>query len=617
MAFMLRLTDCRSTESSGFVFDSKELAGNAAWPALVSLPGEAQLLRNLLMSKPFCRSLCCYILISSILVPGLTAQEKSVRPGVNDSFRDPDPKQFTERFEIESREVFAKRKEILEAIQLKPADTVADIGAGTGLFTRLFASKLGPEGRVIAVDIAQKFLDHIEITSRDQKIRNVETLLCTDDSTELPPESVDVAFICDTYHHFEFPQKTMASLLKALKPGGRLILIDFKRIEGESTEWTLGHVRAGQEVFEAEIKEVGFRRVDEIRGLLKENYMVVFEADKQQQASADQDQSFPGRGRGPGRGMGAGRGRGRGPDAAMRADQDVFHFLLEQHGLIRRQVKNLENGVETLTESDNAEVTAKIQEHVAAMHGRVKSGRGLRFWDELFVAVFKNHEKIDMVVENTEHGVKVTETSGDPYTVKLIQAHAIVVSRFVERGFEEAHEHHAAPVDAAVPVKASGAAETSLVFPIINGYGGVVAIADAVEPPRAGIKVVMDVTAESKKPEEVNKGLDRAARLLNLYGVSGLKASDVQITVVLHGEATRSVLSDAAWESRLQMKHNPNLPLIRLLQEAGAEVMVCGQALSYKKIDRDEVASDIPVAAAALTVLLHRQADGFAYVPVP
>ena len=157
------------------------------------------------------RATTAALLLATVLLMPLCAQEKSVRPGVNDTFRDPDPKAFTERFEIESREVFAKRKEILEAIKLKPTDVVADIGAGTGLFTRLFASNLGPEGRVIAVDIAQKFLDHIEVTCREQNLRNVETLLCKDDSTELPPESVDVAFICDTYHHFEFPQKTMKS----------------------------------------------------------------------------------------------------------------------------------------------------------------------------------------------------------------------------------------------------------------------------------------------------------------------------------------------------------------------------------------------------------------------
>lgn len=544
------------------------------------------------------------------------AQDKSVRPGVNDTFRDPNPNAFTERFEIESREVFAKRKEILDAITLKPTDTVADIGAGTGLFTRLFASSLGPEGRVIAVDIAQKFLDHIEVTCREQGLRNVETLLCGDDSTALPPESVDVAFICDTYHHFEFPQKTMTSLLNALKPGGRVIVIDFKRIEGESSDWTLDHVRAGQEVFEAEIISAGFRKTNEVEDLLQENYMVVFAKAGQEQANV-QNSNPAGRGRGMGAGRGPGAGRGMGPDAAMRVDQDVFHYLLEKHELIRREVRNLDNGVETLTESDDEAVAAKIQEHVAAMHERVKSGRGLRFWDELFVAIFSNHDRIKMVVENTEKGVKVTETSNDAYTAGLIQAHAAVVSKFVKRGFEEAHENHAVPADVAAPVTAPATTDAGLLFPIIAGYGGIVAISDAVEPPRAGMKVVLDVTSEAKKPDEVNKGLDRAARLLNLYGSAGLKVSDIRLTVVLHGEATKSVLSNEAWESRWQTKGNPNLPLIRLLRQAGVEVIVCGQALSYKKIERSEVASDIPVAAAALTVLLNRQTDGFAYVPVP
>lgn len=562
-------------------------------------------------------------LLAAVFLMPVHAQEKSVRPGVNDTFRDPDPKAFTERFEIESREVFSKRKEILTAIQLKPTDVVADIGAGTGLFTRLFASNLGPEGRVIAVDIAQRFLDHIEVTCREQNLRNVETLLCKDDSTQLPPDSVDIAFICDTYHHFEFPQKTMTSLLKALKPGGRVIVIDFKRIEGESTDWTMSHVRAGQEVFESEILQSGFIKTHEVKDLLKENYMVVFEpAEKKQAAVEDPAPAGRGRGRGMGAGRGPGGGRGMGPDAAMRVDQDVFHYLLDRHQLIRREVKNLDKGVETITESDDAAVAAKIQEHVAAMHERVKSGRGLRFWDELFVAVFKNYDRITMVVENTEHGVKVTETSDDAYTVKLIQAHAVVVSKFVKLGFDEAHENHPAPAVDSAPVPAPASAtppvvDPNLLFPIIQGYGGVVAVEDAAEQPRAGMKLVLDVTSEAKGPEEVNKGLDRAARLLNLYGAAGLKASDIRLTVVLHGEATKSVLSDEAWESRFQVKHNPSLPLIKRLQQAGVEVMVCGQALSYKKIERNEVASDILVAAAALTVLLNRQTDGFAYVPVP
>ena len=127
-------------------------------------------------------------------------------------------KEFIGRFEVESREVFARRHEIVAACQIKPGQTVADIGAGTGLFTRLFSDAVGKDGRVIAVDISQKFLDHIQATSREAGQRNVDTLLATADSTELPPESVDVAFICDTYHHFEFPLKTMASLQRCLSP---------------------------------------------------------------------------------------------------------------------------------------------------------------------------------------------------------------------------------------------------------------------------------------------------------------------------------------------------------------------------------------------------------------
>ena len=205
------------------------------------------------------------------------AQDKSVKPGINDSFRDPNVKEFLGRFEVESREVFIRRNEILAACQIKPGQTVADIGAGTGLFTRLFSQAVGKGGLVIAVDITQKFLDHIQQTSREAGQQNVQTLLCKTDSTELPPESIDMAFICDTYHHFEFPYKTMASLHRAMKPGGRVILVDFRRVDGKSSDWVLSHVRAGQEVFESEITRAGFQKLAEDHKLLKENYFVVFE----------------------------------------------------------------------------------------------------------------------------------------------------------------------------------------------------------------------------------------------------------------------------------------------------------------------------------------------------
>lgn len=212
----------------------------------------------------------------ALLAGSIAAQEKSVKPGINDSFQNPNVEDFVERFEVESREVYLHRDRIVAACEIKPGQTVADIGAGTGLFTRLFAEKVGPEGHVFAVDIAKNFLDHILLTSREAGLKNIETVHCTADSTELPPDSVDVAFICDTYHHFEFPQKTMASLRRALKPDGKLIVIDFRRIEGVSSEWTLNHVRAGQDVFEAEILAAGFHKVHEGAEFLEENYFLIF-----------------------------------------------------------------------------------------------------------------------------------------------------------------------------------------------------------------------------------------------------------------------------------------------------------------------------------------------------
>jgi predicted methyltransferase len=216
--------------------------------------------------------LSALVLVATLVL----AQETSVNPGINDSYKDPNPAEFTKRFETESREIFANRDRIVAECKLKPGMAVADVGAGTGLFTRLFAKEVGPKGKVYAVDIAKNFLKHIEKTTKEKGLTNVETILCTPDSSNLPADSVDLAFICDVYHHFEFPHKTMRSIHDALRKGGRLVVIDFHRIEGESSDWILGHVRAGQEVFRAEIEGAGFKLVDEPR-FLKENYCMIFE----------------------------------------------------------------------------------------------------------------------------------------------------------------------------------------------------------------------------------------------------------------------------------------------------------------------------------------------------
>jgi SAM-dependent methyltransferase len=209
--------------------------------------------------------------------PGAQPPETSVRPGVNAEYLTTNLNlgQWIERFEREGREIYDQRADVVRAIGLRPGMRVADVGSGTGLFTLLFAAEVGRGGRVFAVDIVPDFLKHIEAQARDQGLGNITTVQCTERSVELPERSIDLAFICDAYHHFEYPHSTMTSLHRALKPGGSLVMIEFRRVEGQSSDWVLNHVRAGEDVFTREIEQAGFEKVEDV-GMLKENYFLRF-----------------------------------------------------------------------------------------------------------------------------------------------------------------------------------------------------------------------------------------------------------------------------------------------------------------------------------------------------
>lgn len=217
------------------------------------------------------------IVLTLLISFSLLAQDKSVNPGINKSFDAPNVPEFIERFEKEGRDAFDHRQEIVAALGLKEGMAVADVGAGTGLFTRMFSPLVGAKGKVYAVDISDEFVTHVERLAQQQKLENVVGVVCKADSVELPPNSVDLVFICDTYHHFEFPHKTMRSIHKALKPRGQVVLIDFHRIKGVSSEWVMGHVRAGQAVFAQEIADAGFKQIEQKKDLLKESYFLRFE----------------------------------------------------------------------------------------------------------------------------------------------------------------------------------------------------------------------------------------------------------------------------------------------------------------------------------------------------
>jgi SAM-dependent methyltransferase len=200
--------------------------------------------------------------------------EDSVKPGINDDYLSAKSiTPFVERFERHGREPFDRKSELLALLALRPGQHVADVGSGTGLFTLDFARSVGHQGRVFALDITPTFVEHVRARAAAAGLGQVETRLVDPRDVGLAPASIDVAFLCDVYHHVEFPQTYMGSLRRALRPDGRLWVIDFERIPGRSEAWVLEHVRAGREVVEAELAAAGFVVVKR-HELLRENYVL-------------------------------------------------------------------------------------------------------------------------------------------------------------------------------------------------------------------------------------------------------------------------------------------------------------------------------------------------------
>lgn len=210
--------------------------------------------------------------------PPAAGDQPSARPGINDRFlaEDMDVDTWVARFEVEAREIYAEREGIAASLGLHEGMRVADIGAGTGLFLPLFSEAVGAEGQVVAVEISPRFLEHLAERAKAESLP-IEIVEGTDRSVELPEASIDLAFVCDVYHHFEYPTSSLASLMRAIRPRGELVVIDFHRIRGQTSEFIWNHVRAGQDVFTAEIEAAGFELVEELEiDGLTENYALRF-----------------------------------------------------------------------------------------------------------------------------------------------------------------------------------------------------------------------------------------------------------------------------------------------------------------------------------------------------
>jgi predicted methyltransferase len=215
------------------------------------------------------------VCLSSSGLSDIRAEQQSVRPGINSYYMAPNWQQWVNQFERPGREIYDRRFDILRASAVSPGMDVADIGAGTGLFTRLFSRQVGAEGKVYAVDISRPFIENILRVSHEQGLKNVKGVVNSPKDVMLDTASIDLAFTVDTYHHFEYPQSMLASIHKALRSGGRLIVIDFRKHPGKSSGWVMGHVRANRKKVIEEITAAGFVLIDD-KPLLRASYFLEF-----------------------------------------------------------------------------------------------------------------------------------------------------------------------------------------------------------------------------------------------------------------------------------------------------------------------------------------------------
>ncbi|HKW39036.1 MAG TPA: class I SAM-dependent methyltransferase [Burkholderiales bacterium] len=217
------------------------------------------------------------VLLCLLLLAAPAAAEEGAKPEINRPYVvDTDVARWNRTFENERREVYVKRDAIVAATGVKPGMTVADIGAGTGLFTMLFADAVKPGGSVYAVDISPAFVDYIRETAKKRRVRNVTAIVNDGTEVQLPDASVDLVYLSDVYHHFEHPAETLASIRKALKPGGRMVVVDYQRIPGVTPPARIAHLRLDKQAAIDEIEAAGFALLEEKKRFLRENYFVVF-----------------------------------------------------------------------------------------------------------------------------------------------------------------------------------------------------------------------------------------------------------------------------------------------------------------------------------------------------
>ena len=183
---------------------------------------------------------------------------------------------WVEEFESEERDAQQMPDDVVKALRLSVGDVVADVGAGTGYFTRRFAEAVGDSGIAYAVDLEPNMLRYVAARAEKDGQPNIVPVLATASSPMLAPDSVDLVFICDTIHHIGGRDQYYKILERDLRDGGRLAIVDFRK-DADIEQRPDKAMRIARQALLDEVTAAGFKLVEE-HDFLPVQYFLVFEA---------------------------------------------------------------------------------------------------------------------------------------------------------------------------------------------------------------------------------------------------------------------------------------------------------------------------------------------------
>jgi ubiquinone/menaquinone biosynthesis C-methylase UbiE len=220
--------------------------------------------------------------LTAVLVACAAALAAQVAEKANSAYKSPEGRAgMMKTLAAPDRAEQLQAERIVAQLQIRPGMAVADLGAGAGVLLPYLSKAVGAQGKVYSQDIFDDFISHARAYAKQEGLKNIEFVKGTEKDVRLPERSVDLAVTVDAYHHFDYPAETLATLRKALKPGGRFAIVDYYKRpgamgDGPRLNLAVEHIRLDLDDVIKEVTSNGFRLLEWREHVPGKQYLAIF-----------------------------------------------------------------------------------------------------------------------------------------------------------------------------------------------------------------------------------------------------------------------------------------------------------------------------------------------------